>query len=241
MKIFCLVLAMIFCFCGCFSEKPEMYEETEIPPITPGSGYQSMPQKIFLPLINFLTENELEIPDNAEIFGTRVEIPVVLPENTENSGLVTVGLWPELVEEIKKDYPAFDPENPGWKSNINFFTQDGKAGILQIKYYISDNIITDKAIIGTIEDGTIIRLDYTNIDFETDEEKIRAKAEKFLASTTQAKRIFEEGEEFLKEETTFHYHYPSDILAYCYQLYFYVDMGETKVINNDWGYECIVQ
>ena len=42
----------------------------------------------------------------------------------------------EVVEEIKKDYPGFDPENPGWKSNINFFTQDGKAGILQIKYYL---------------------------------------------------------------------------------------------------------
>ena len=242
MKKLCLILAIVFSFCGCFAEEPEIIEAPNIPPAEPETEFPGEQPKIFLPLENFL-ESELEIPDNAEVFGTRTEIPVVLPENSEesNSNNVPAVLWEELVTEIQKDYPAFDPEHPGWKASYNFYAADGTAGMLKINYYIDENIITDKAIIGTVENGVITRLSYTNVDFETDEQKIRENARNFLESTTQTKRIFEEGEEFLKEETLFHYHYPSDMLIYCYQLYFYVDMGETKVINNDYGYECIVE
>ena len=242
MKKLCLILAIIFAFCGCFAEEPEIIEAPNIPPAEPETEFPGEQPKIFLPLENFL-ESELEIPDNAEVFGTRTEIPVVLPENSEESSSnnVPAVLWKELITEIQKDYPAFDPENPGWKASYNFYAADGTAGMLKINYYIDENIITDKAIIGTVENGLITRLSYTNVDCETDEEKIREKVRSFLESTTQTKKIFEEGEEFLKEETLFHYHYPSDMLIYCYQLYFYVDMGETKVINNDYGYECIVE
>lgn len=242
MKKLCLILAIIFAFCGCFAEEPEIIEAPNIPPAEPETEFPGEQPKIFLPLENFL-ESELEIPDNAEVFGTRTEIPVVLLENSEESSSnnVPAVLWKELITEIQKDYPAFDPENPGWKASYNFYAADGTAGMLKINYYIDENIITDKAIIGTVENGLITRLSYTNVDFETDEEKIREKVRSFLESTTQTKKIFEEGEEFLKEETLFHYHYPSDMLIYCYQLYFYVDMGETKVINNDYGYECIVE
>ncbi len=241
MKKLCLILAIIFTFCGCFAEEPEIHEVLEIPPMIPGSGYQSEPIKIFLPLQNF-RETDFELPDSAEVFGTRTEIPLVLPENTgeENSHLIPVTLWPELTLEIQKDYPAFDPENPGWKAFYNPVAADGTAGILKINYYIDDNIITDKAIIGTIENGVIVRLNYTNIDFETKEELIRKKAENFLNSTTQTKRIFEEGEEFLKEETMFHYYYPLEKLVYVYQLYFLYGPEGEQVINNDWGYECFV-
>ena len=242
MKKLCLILAIVLAFCGCFAEEPEIIEAPNIPPAEPETEFPGEQPKIFLPLENFL-ESELEIPDNAEVFGTRTEIPVVLPENSEESSSnnVPAVLWEELVTEIQKDYPAFDPENPGWKASYNFYAAHGTAGMLKIYYFIDENIITDKAIIGTVENGVITRLSYTNIDFETDEEKIREKVRSFLESTTQTKKIFEEGEEFLKEETLFHYHYPSDMLIYCYQLYFYVDMGETKVINNDYGYECIVE
>ncbi len=248
MKIFCFVLAMIFILCGCsfteqerpvFSEIPDV---PLIPHIEPGTGYQSVPEKIFLPLINF-REKGLELPDSAVISGTRVEIPLVLPENSaeNNSSIVPVILWPELIDEIQKDFPDFDPENPGWNAFINFFTADGTGGMLKIEYYIDDNIITDKAIIGTIENGVIVRLNYTNMIFETDEEIIREKAEKFLDSTTQTKKIFEEGEEFLSEDTMFHYYYPLDTLVYSYQLFFYYGPEDMKVINNDYGYECIVE
>ena len=242
MKKFCFILSIILSLCGCVPTEPEFFEIPDKPSIVPGSGYQSEPAKIFLPLEN-LRESDFELPDSADVFGTRVEIPAVLPENFEESGsnVFPATLWPELVEEIRKDLPDFDPENPGWKANYNFFAKDETTGILKINYYIADNIITDKAIIGTIENGVITRLNYTNTVFETDEDEIREKAENFLETTTQTKKIFEEGEEFLSEETMFHYHYSLDTLMYCYQLYFYVDMGETKVVNNDWGHECIVK
>ena len=69
----------------------------------------------------------------------------------------------------------------------------------------------------------------------------KEKAEKFLDSTSQTKKIFEEGEEFLSEETLFHYYYPLETLVYSYQLYFLYGPEGGQVINNDWGYECIVE
>ena len=144
MKKLCLILAIIFAFCGCFAEEPEIIEAPNIPPAEPETEFPGEQPKIFLPLENFL-ESELEIPDNAEVFGTRTEIPVVLPENSEESSSnnVPAVLWKELITEIQKDYPAFDPENPGWKASYNFYAADGTAGMLKINYYIDENIITD--------------------------------------------------------------------------------------------------
>ncbi len=242
MKIICFILAIIFALCGCALTEPEFFEIPDKPSIVPGSGYQSEPAKIFLPLEN-LRESDFELPDSADVFGTRVEIPAVLPENFEesDSNVFPAALWPELVAEIQKDLPDFDPEKPGWKANYNFFAKDATTGILKINYYIADNIITDKAIIGTIENGVITRLNYTNTIFETAEDEIREKAKNFLETTTQTKKIFEEGEEFLSEETMFHYHYSLDTLMYCYQLYFLYGPEGEQVVNNDWGYECIVK
>lgn len=242
MKILCFFLAIIFALCSCAQNEPEFSEIPEKPSLIPGSGYQSMPAKIFLPLQN-LREEDFELPDSADVFGTRVEIPVVFPENFEesDSNVFPAVLWPELVAEIRKDLPDFDPEKPGWEANYNFFAKSEKTGILKINYYIDENIITDKAIIGTIENGVIVRLNYTNTIFETDEEEIIEKAKTFLETTTQTKKIFEEGEEFLKEETMFHYHYSLNTLVYTYQLYFTYNHEGEQVINNDWGCEYIVE
>ena len=242
MRKICFILALILILCGCSSAEPEGFSVPDAPSIIPGSGFQSEPAKIFLPLEN-LRESDFELPDSADVFGTRVEIPAVLPENFEESdaNVFPATLWPELVAEIQKDLPDFDPENPGWKANYNFFAKDETTGMLKINYYIADNIITDKAIIGTIENGVITRLNYPNTVFETDEDEILEKAENFLETTTQTKKIFEEGEEFLSEETMFHYHYSLDTLMYCYQLYFTYNHEGEKVVNNDWGHECIVK
>ena len=242
MKIFSFVFVLIFILCGCSSAEPEGFSVPDVPSIIPGSGFQSEPAKIFLPLEN-LREKDSQFPDSADVFGTRVEIPAVLPENFKesDSNVFPTALWPELVAEIQKDLPDFDPENPGWKANYNFFAKDETTGMLKINYYIDDNIITDKAIIGTVENGVIVRLNYTNTIFETDEEKISKKAENFLETTSQTKKVFEEGEEFLSEETMFHYYYSLDTLVYCYQLYFLYGPEDMKVVNNDYGYECIVK
>lgn len=240
MKKLCFVLAFILILCGCAPEIPGFEDIPDVPSITLGENPEA-PAKIFLPLEN-LSESDFELPDSADVSGAKVEIPVVVPENAEetDSNLIPADFWPELVEEIQKDYPDFDPENPGWKAVYNFFAADGTAGMLKINYYIDENIITDKAIIGTIENGVIIRLNYTNMIFETEEEKIREKAKNFLETTTQTKKIFEEGEEFLSEETMFHYYYPLNTLVYVYQLYFLYGPEDMKVINNDYGCQYIV-
>jgi len=243
MKKICIILAMILSFCGCFGEAPETPVIPENPEIFPEESESEEPRKIFLPLKNMYLEEVLELPDSADVFGTRVNIPAMLPERNEesDSNVFPVLFWEELVEEIRKDYPEFDPADPGWKAIYNFFAADGTAGMLKINYYIAENIITDKAIIGTVENGVITRLSYTNINFEADEEAVIAKAKNFLASTSQTKKIFEEGEEFLSEETLFHYYYPLETLVYSYQLFFLYGPEGEQVVNNDWGYECIVE
>lgn len=246
MKNLVLILAMIFAFSGCFAKEPEIPENFSEPSEnetkTEIEAETNEQQKIFLPLQNFL-EEESEYSDNAVVTGRRTEIPVVLPEKAEESesNLIPAEFWPELVEEIRTDYPDFDPENPGWKAFYNFYAVDGTAGMLKISYYIDDNIITDKAIIGVIENGVIVRLNYTNIDFGANEEEIRSKAEKFLETTTQTKKIFEEDEEFLSEETIFCYEYPTGVLKYVYQLYFLEGPEGEQVINNSYGCEWIVE
>lgn len=248
MKIFLILVSLILALSGCFSAEPETVpEEPEINEIPENSVSEpeenSAPEeaKIFLPLINF-TESGLELPDDAVVEGKRVNIPLILPKDSAGKeSPFEIPLRPEIIAEIQKDYPDFEPEDSGWKAVINFIAADGKAAIIKINYYIDENIITDKAIIATVEEDVIVRLNYTNMDFEADEEKIRKKAKDFLDSTTQTKRIFEEGEEFLSEDTLFHYHYPSGILVYSYQLYFYCGPEDMKVINNDYGYECIVE
>jgi hypothetical protein len=101
MKIFCFFLAIVFVLCGCALTEPEFSEIPDVPSIVPGSGYQTEPTKIFLPLQN-LRETDIELPDSAAVFGTRVEIPVVFPENFEesDSNVFPATLWPELVAEI---------------------------------------------------------------------------------------------------------------------------------------------
>ncbi|MBE6899653.1 MAG: hypothetical protein E7479_03170 [Ruminococcaceae bacterium] len=242
MKKLILILAIILAFSGCLANEPEIPENNPESPEIESKEEPEEQQKIFLPLQNFL-EEENEYSDNAVVTGRRTEIPVVLPENIEesSSNVFPADFWPELVAEIRMDYPDFDPENPGWKAAYNFYAVDGTAGMLKINYYIGENIITDKAIIGVIENGVIVRLNYTNIDFDADEDVVRKKAENFLETTTQTKKIFEEDEEFLSEETIFCYEYPSGILKYVYQLYFLEGPEGEQVINNDYGCEWIVE
>lgn len=245
MKALILILAMILAFSGCFANAPEIPEneaKTESETEAETKTETNEQPKLFLPLQNFL-EEESEYTDTAVVTGRRTEIPVVLPENAEkgDSNLIPAEFWPELVAEIRMDYPEFNPENPGWKAFYNFYAADGTAGMLKINYYFGDNIITDKAIIGVIENGVIVRLNYTNVDFEANEEEIREKAKNFLETTTQTKKIFEENEEFLSEETIFCYEYPTGILKYVYQLYFLEGPEGEQVINNSYGCEWIVE
>ena len=103
MKKICFILALILILCGCSSAEPEGFGVPDVPSIIPGSGFQSEPAKIFLPLEN-LRESDFELPDSADIFGTRTEIPALLPENfsESDSNVFSATLWPELVAEIQK-------------------------------------------------------------------------------------------------------------------------------------------
>ncbi|MBR2042610.1 MAG: hypothetical protein IJ945_09620 [Oscillospiraceae bacterium] len=237
-------------FCSCLNEPPEeiLPEEKENSVFSSEEepAETEEPSKIFLPLINFF-ETEKEFIDSAEgieITGKRSDIPFAVPEGIDenNHSAIKIEIPPELEEAIKEDYPSFDKGN--WETLLSYHTSDFSAGIIKAVYVIEGKISTNKAIVCTIENGKIIRINYTNMDMEIDESheaELLRKVENFENTTTQTKKIFEEGEEFLSEEVHYNYYYNIDKLVYVYQLYFYVGTGSEKVVNNDYGCEYIIE
>ncbi len=242
-----MLVAMLTLFCACSNEIPEeiLPEESESS-LSSSENEEEAAPKIFLPLINFF-ESEEEFIDSAagiEISGKRTEIPFAVPESVDeyNHSAIEIDVPPELEAEIKADYPYFGGER--WKAALSYHTSDFSNGIIKIIYVIDDKIATNKAIVCTIENGKIVRINYTNMDMHIDEayeNELLEKVENFEATTVQTKKIFEEGEEFLSEDVRYNYYYNIDTLTYTYQLFFYVDTGSGKVVNNDYGCEYIIE
>ncbi len=244
--IILLLTLCLFCSCGtnALPEKeiepdPEIIEPA--PEIIQNETEKSSEQaKIILALPHHLDESYLNLSAGDPI-GRRVDILFAPPENydIETEKVINIEIPPELEAEIKADYPDF--ENSGnWQTTLTYYSSGLSAGIIKIIYVIGDKIVTDKAIICRIENGKIVRINYTNMEYSADEADLLSRVENFKNTTLQTKKVFEEGELFLEEETTYRYCFPADKLIYCYQLYFYEDTSLGAVINNDYFSEYFI-
>lgn len=149
--------------------------------------------------------------------------------------------YARVIDYIKSKYPNFDPVK--WNIIVNMFAVNDGNGIIKFNYQIKDVIDTNKSIILTINNNTIDKISFVNLDYETDEEKLINLINDFKEHTIQEKKEFNVNEEFLKEDITYTYRYNTDELIYTYQLYFYQQYGESKkdrVINNEYGTEYII-
>lgn len=237
---------MIFALlCGC--EKAPNPENNENPPAP--EYHESQPEEsssnnesnlIWLKLPHHLDE-KFDSAYGIEPHSRRTDIPFPVPENygETDSSVIPIDIPEELLLEIQKDYPDFTGKN-GWNASVNYYTEDLSAGMIRIIYTIGGKITTNKAIICTIENNVIIRISYTNMEMETDEENLLERVEIFENTTTQERKILGEGEEFPSEDIQFNYYYNIDTLVYCYQLFFYVNTDMGKVVNNDYASEYII-
>lgn len=220
MKKICIILSLIFIFTGC--------------KISNNSGYE----KKLLKLKHSLSE-EIDLSENSVL--ERYDVDIVLDVSKKDDNKIDLTELPsELIDVIEDKIPDFDVENKNFAAYLNFYSDDGNFGILEIKYFIADNIITNKAVIASFENKRITEICFTNCSFSADEEKIIKTAKDFLSTHEQEKKIFSETEEFISEETLFHYYYQSEILCYCYQLFFYEETPYGKIINNEYISEYIL-
>ena len=123
---------------------------------------------------------------------------------------------------------------------VNMFSVNDGNGIIKFNYQIKDVIDTNKSILMNINNNVITKISFINMDFIADEEELIELINDFKNKTIQEKKEFNENEEFLKEDITYTYHYNTDELIYTYQLYFYQQHGEDKVINNEYGTEYLI-
>lgn len=235
-----LIIIGLFCSCGA-NEIPENEINPDPEMIETEPKEPSEQAKIILALPHHLDENYLYLSAGDPI-GRRTDIPFAPPENydIENEKVINIEIPPELLNEIKTDYQDFDG-GQNWKTSLTYYTSDLSAGMIKIIYVIGDKISTDKAIICTIENGKIVRINYTNMEAFADENDLLARVENFENTTVQTKKVFDKGELFLEEETTYRYCFGADKLIYCYQLYFYEDTEVGAVINNDYASEYFIE
>ncbi len=93
-----------------------------------------------------------------------------------------------LISELKKIDNDFDEAK--YRFFINYYSDDGKDGIMDMTYYIGDKISTNRAYVGIIENGRIIKI---NDSLRTQVPNIT-----FL-SDGEEKHIIDRVDEFLKE------------------------------------------
>ena len=174
---------------------------------------------------------------------------VIKSENVSISGISFINIdkgkllnyqdkYIKVIDYIKKKYPNFDTSK--WSIMVNMFSVNDGNGIIKFNYQIKDVIDTNKSILMNINNNVITKISFINMDFIADEEELIELINDFKNKTIQEKKEFNDNEEFLKEDITYTYHYNTDELIYTYQLYFYQQHGEDKVINNEYGTEYLI-
>ena len=143
----------------------------------------------------------------------------------------TDGVLPELVSLINHQYP--NVLNSNWEYMVHFFDEQQTTGLVQFRYVINNEILTDKSITFHYENGVINSVAYSNISKTVDEDDIVSRVATFKEKHTQEQKKLKSDEEFIKETIQYSYDYDADKLIYTYNLFFYKGQYELKVIDND--------
>lgn len=143
----------------------------------------------------------------------------------------TDGVLPELVSLINHQYP--DLLNSNWEYMVHFYDEQQTTGLVQFRYVINNEILTDKNIVFHYENGVINSAAYSNISKTVDEDDIVARVNSFKDNHIQEQKKLKNDEEFIKETVQYSYDYNRDKLVYSYTLFFYKGQYELRVIDNN--------
>ncbi len=109
-------------------------------------------------------------------------------------------------------------------------------------YYINNVISTNRAVSLTIQDGTIISLDYSYINDYLVEELIKLKYNYFINHYVQERKVIDKYKDYyaIEEDRTYYsYCFCNKKLMYSYNI-FYRNL-DLNVIDNDYGYEYYIE
>ena len=213
-----LTLTVLLCIVGCQGTNPLVSNSP--------SGEQ---KKTTLKLNHKLGIDPEQLTENQEMVMVEVdfiEINLVETEYTKYSE----GVLPELVSLINHEYPGV--LNSNWEYMVHFYDDQETAGIVQFRYVINGNILTDKGIVFNYENGVINSVAYSNISKSVDEEDIVSRVNSFSSKYEQEKKKLKEDEEFIKETVQYSYDYDMGKLIYTYNLFFYKGQYELRCVDN---------
>ncbi len=228
-----LIFVIIFSITGCKKINEKLKENNE--------------EKIILKLTHFdlkleKTEEDIEYEKSMVIKNESTNISGITFKNIDKGILNDYdNKYKKVIEYIKGKYKNFDSTK--WTIMVNMYSKEDKNGIIRLNYQIKDTIDTNKSIVFTINNNVINQVSFINMDFEVDEDELIKLVNDFKNNTIQEKKEFAPNEEFLKDDITYSYRYNTDELRYTYQLYFYMMYGdniESRVINNEYGTEYII-
>ena len=185
------------------------------------------------------TNEDIEYEKSMVMKHENINISGIKFKNIENGMLSQYkDKYSKLTEYIKSKYSNFDIDK--WNIMVNMYSINDGNGIIRLNYQIKNIIDTNKSILFTINNNVINRVTFINMEFDTNEDELVRLVNDFKNNTIQEKKVFNENEEFLKEEVNYSYRYNTDELVYTYQLYFYQQYGDSKVINNEYGTEYVI-
>ena len=107
------------------------------------------------------------------------------------------GILPELVSFIHSYYP--DAINDNWEYMVHFLDEQQTVATVHFRYVINGEILTDKGIAFSYENGAIDFVVFTNINKTVDEENIVSRVNLFKDKCTQEQKKLKNDEEFIKE------------------------------------------
>lgn len=143
----------------------------------------------------------------------------------------TEGVLPELVSLINHHYP--NVLNSNWEYMVHFYDEQQTTGLVQFRYVINSEILTDKSITFHYENGVINSVAYSNVSKTIDEDDIVSRVATFKENHIQEQKKLKNDEEFIKETVQYSYDYDADKLIYTYNLFFYKGQYELKIIDNE--------
>lgn len=262
---FILALICAVTLCGCANTRSTGHtsptEPTGLPSTQPEPSTQSDPstqpeastdaaglvsggeEKKLLELKHF-TDSDLGLDsdEGLEMRSKKVRIPYDTIVETGWSSVSSTDTLEGILEAIQADYPELDFES--WEYSVHLIADDGSWGMIRFRYRIGADILTNKAITCTYDEGFIKEITYTNMSFtlsEDEEQELIRRTEHFLNTHTQEKKVMQENERFLDEQTMITYYFNIDKLVYTYALFFEYGDGDMIVINNDYGTEVIIE
>lgn len=208
-KIITFVLAafIMFCMVGCNIED----------------------DKTILKLDHKLGTNDEYLTDGQETITEEIEVIKIELTEIEYTKYAD-GVLPELVSFIHSYYP--DVINNNWEYMVHFLDEQQTVATVHFRYLINGEILTDKGIAFSYENGAIDFVVFTNISKTVDEDNIVSRVSLFKDKYTQEEKKLKNDEEFIKETVQYSYDYNCDKLIYTYNLFYYKGQYELRVIDN---------